>query len=513
MLKGGQIYAAEECLRPFIGAAVLVETRLLLARVALVQGDFEHALALLVQAEAQHSMDRRIWRALADVHQLRQQPAQELEYRRKLVYLDGGAPATAYTALVNAFIRAHYGNRTAPAAELKIASAKLSAIPDVTSADKMEFACALYQVDALAVEARAHYQGANPCPREARDVAVPWVRMLDWCERSGASLHRLGQDGRPGHRPMVAELTDVSVFPSFQWIPVLAGGAAALDGFMMHRLRLQAEEPLSPILMGSKRYAELRLPKQLPVIDEPALLIGGMAQYYHQTVDFLGSLAVADTLGQGRGLRLVVNDDLAPFQLEQFALLGYSLDRLIRVKPEQPVLLRQAIVPSRLVLGGRWIDPILPRWHRERLRRAVAGVPSIAGRKLYLSRQGAVRRRVVNEEAVQALLESLGFEIVHPERLGVREQINLFSSASHIVGPTGAALTNMVYAPAGALIVVFYSRHLVAGGGDLYFDALAAACEHRFVRLEGTPTGTQQGQRVIDADIAIDLEELRVALV
>jgi capsular polysaccharide biosynthesis protein len=136
----------------------------------------------------------------------------------------------------------------------------------------------------------------------------------------------------------------------------------------------------------------------------------------------------------------------------------------------------------------------------------------VSTRRLYLSRAGTSRRRVSNEADLVAMLSSRGYEVVHPETLSVRAQIDLFSRASHIVGASGAALSNMVFAAPGAQVVALYNKHFVSGGADMYFDALAQACGHRFSPVMGTPAQARDGDRLIDADIMIDVEAVRDAI-
>ena len=265
---------------------------------------------------------------------------------------------------------------------------------------------------------------------------------------------------------------------------------------------------MSPLLMWSSSHAELRVPRSVPSIDRAALLVGGIGHYYHDTIEYFSALAVAHTAGIGQDLPIVVNDDLAPHQVELLGLLGYAGDRLIRVRNDQPVAFKRLVVPTRLAFGGRWMDPLLPRWFRHRLAPTSADP---ATRKLYVSRSTAVRRRVQNEEDLAAMLATLGYEVIHPERLTVRQQIDLFATASHIVAPTGAALTNMIYAPPGATVTVLYNRLLVQSGGDLYFDALAEACGHCVAKVECKPA-SRVTQRSIDADVIVDVEALRAML-
>ena len=78
-------------------------------------------------------------------------------------------------------------------------------------------------------------------------------------------------------------------------------------------------------------------------------------------------------------------------------------------------------------------------------------------RKLYLSRNDGWRRRITNEDEVIAALEPLGFEHIVIGSRTIREQAELFSQASHVVGPHGAAMTNMVFAGSQTKLIECFS--------------------------------------------------------
>lgn len=71
---------------------------------------------------------------------------------------------------------------------------------------------------------------------------------------------------------------------------------------------------------------------------------------------------------------------------------------------------------------------------------------SPGGRRIYVSREDAAVRRLVNEAEVRADLTDRGFEIHTLGGLSFEAQRDLFHGASHIVGVHGAGLTNMVFA-------------------------------------------------------------------
>lgn len=89
--------------------------------------------------------------------------------------------------------------------------------------------------------------------------------------------------------------------------------------------------------------------------------------------------------------------------------------------------------------------------------------PATAGRggRLYITRELAGRRRVVNEAALWSQLEARGFVKLRLEELSWAEQIAAFAQAREIVAPHGAGLANLVFCPPGVRIVEFFNRAYV----------------------------------------------------
>lgn len=114
---------------------------------------------------------------------------------------------------------------------------------------------------------------------------------------------------------------------------------------------------------------------------------------------------------------------------------------------------------------------------RSRVLRGVA--PSAPGLKLYLDRDSS-RRRITNRGEVLRAFRDAGFEVVAPERLSFPDQLALFARAKVIAGQSGAGLANMIFAPAGAQVLVL-SGNPTDPGPHCYFPNLARALGHRMV--------------------------------
>jgi capsular polysaccharide biosynthesis protein len=123
--------------------------------------------------------------------------------------------------------------------------------------------------------------------------------------------------------------------------------------------------------------------------------------------------------------------------------------------------------------------------------------------KIYLHR-GAGRRRLVNEAELEAALRKLGFVSIQPEKTPVVEQAKFLRSARCVVAPHGAALTNVVFAPPGALLFeLFHPAHK-----NSCYSNLANACGHRYACLDGRATdraGARQLEYTMDISAVLRL--------
>ena len=509
-LNDKRIGDARQLLGRFSDAPTLAVTLITLARCSVAEGDLAGAEALLKRAESRFPQESRVWKALAVLHRLQGRPLDELTYRRSLLLLVPQPAFGAYVGYAQAYADAYRDQPEPPLGEIEHVAAKLEAQASGDEADRRErlqFAQVLYAFRPLHILAIRHYRLTSPRPPEARDVSVAWMPLHYWCERQEVPCRRAAELGRPRLRPMLAELGRVAVVPEFQWIPLLDEEKVAIEGFALRDVELRADMPASPVLLNHVgRRAELRIPKELPVIERPTLLLGGSSRYVEHTLGFLGSLAIAETLGLPDGLALAVNDDLAPFQLEQFAMLGIDESRLVRVKAGEPQRFSRLWVVSRPMDKDGWIDPLLPRWYRKRL-----GLEDrMARRRVYLGSTPPPERRTPNEDAVRAFLVDRGYEVVDPAQLDTRAMVDLFSEVSHVVARSGSALANLVFAPSGARVVALLDPGAPAEEARLRFKALAEACGHQLAQIACKPSraASHDGR----APIEVDLDVLRSAL-
>jgi capsular polysaccharide biosynthesis protein len=102
------------------------------------------------------------------------------------------------------------------------------------------------------------------------------------------------------------------------------------------------------------------------------------------------------------------------------------------------------------------------------------GLPFPGDGAIYLSRSrvNPDKRRMVNEAALEDALAGIGFTIIHPHELEVKEQIRLISRARLIVGPIGAAMVSAVFSNRDCPVI-----YLCHGRTDQSFPILDSISE------------------------------------
>jgi capsular polysaccharide biosynthesis protein len=127
--------------------------------------------------------------------------------------------------------------------------------------------------------------------------------------------------------------------------------------------------------------------------------------------------------------------------------------------------------------------------------------------RVYVSRAKAGKRRIVNEVDVVNMAKNLGYRTAYMEDLPFRDQVELMQNTKILFGLHGSGLTNMLFMPAGSVIVEIRRK------GDRHnncFFALACALGHEYYyitarALSGEATSSSE-------DVIVDVEALSTLL-
>ena len=160
-------------------------------------------------------------------------------------------------------------------------------------------------------------------------------------------------------------------------------------------------------------------------------------------------------------------------------------------------------------------------YHPERLKRVRqliidnAEVVAAPQDRIYVSRAGASRRRIVNEADVETLVAKHGFRTVRMEALSFKEQVQTMAGAQAVISIHGAGLTNTMFmAPGGKILELYkeyYPKQDVTAltrthGPSICYRRLAAVMDLDYYIQFCRPTDTAAPVDV--ADLEVDLEAL-----
>jgi capsular polysaccharide biosynthesis protein len=106
-------------------------------------------------------------------------------------------------------------------------------------------------------------------------------------------------------------------------------------------------------------------------------------------------------------------------------------------------------------------------------------------KKIYISRQKAKYRKVVNEEKLCKMLEEHGFEIICGENFSLAQQADIFSSAGTLLGLHGAGLANCIFMHPGSNVIEI--RRKENGPHNVGYWHLADSLDQRYYYFNGTP--------------------------
>lgn len=268
-------------------------------------------------------------------------------------------------------------------------------------------------------------------------------------------------------------------------------------------------------------------PRELFAADEPQVVAGLTVQlcnpvvarnYYHFLLDCLPRYRVCLEAGiEGERIFAPCNE---PFQREAFGLLGLT-DRLVPAAPGSRLKCEKLAVPDGLVRNEPvrtpeftwaqvsyqldWAIEYLDSELRARNAESISQQHASAQpRRIYVSREQARNRKVLNEAELVEALEQLGVTRVFTEKMSLAEQMSLFHGAELIVAPHGAGLANLVFSRRGSTVVELVPR--AAPLSFFWMLAETRGLEYSYIACESVFNGDRK--RFPAYDCQVDVKRL-----
>ncbi|HEV2330865.1 MAG TPA: glycosyltransferase family 61 protein [Verrucomicrobiae bacterium] len=289
-----------------------------------------------------------------------------------------------------------------------------------------------------------------------------------------------------GHPLRVVELAGGKIIGNLRMVAtagdVLIGGLQSLPSGM---------DPQNHYLARRRRFRLRKFRRGT------ALLLGAANSdnYYHWMLDSVPRWKVLQAAKQFNYDFVLLHDEPVRFQDETLDRMGIPREKRLRCSKNFVHQFERLVVlplPPVTSWSCSYVRSLFPK--------RASGPENI-----YL-RRGPGRRQLVNEAELEAALAKIGFVSIEPGRQTATEQAGFLSSARCVVAPHGAALTNIIFAPCGALIVELLHPQYRWG----CYPYLAKTCGHRCVGLEGKMINRANDSKLkYSVDVSAVLEALK----
>ena len=216
------------------------------------------------------------------------------------------------------------------------------------------------------------------------------------------------------------------------------------------------------------------------VVDEPVFLAeAGYGEYGHMLLEVIPKLGMLAAAPPGtRVIATTSTHSHQPSFQSMFSAFGADSERVTVFRG--PLFCSTVYVPDPpLDLSGN--IHTVARAGFARVARSLSTSVGPRRRKLFLSRSRMRDRRLTNETEVEAMFSARGFEIVHPERLPVVEQILLVMEAEMVAGLGGSAMHTLAFAAAETKALFLLSAQWFAG-----IDRYIARADGQYAFVFGT---------------------------
>jgi capsular polysaccharide biosynthesis protein len=206
------------------------------------------------------------------------------------------------------------------------------------------------------------------------------------------------------------------------------------------------------------------------------------------------------------GVKVVTSVKMGQTYNTIFRHLGVDVEKMTRIR--HTTFCKELLYPSLPVMRREFIHP--EGW---KVYRKIAELGALSDipvhERLYVSRtRMGPKRALENEAQIEAMFESYGFFVLHPQELSFPDQVRIFANAKIIAGPGGSALHNTVFSSPDVRVLI-----LASSGWFITADMLIQQRPGQLGYVLGTPLAERPGRSHRNEGAwTIDPDEVRSAL-
>ena len=188
--------------------------------------------------------------------------------------------------------------------------------------------------------------------------------------------------------------------------------------------------------------------QEIKFIDQEMILIPyhWHFNYHHWIIECLPKLKYIIDSEDFKNCLIILPKNLNKFQKESMELLQIPESRIFYFDGD-PIQVAKIYLPS---MGNFSHEDI--SWLKKSFLKKL-NIQTKPEKLIYISRQDAKQRRIINEKEIFEILKISGFEFYTLSDMSFIEQIKLFSQAKIIIGSHGAGLTNIIFSGPEAVLI------------------------------------------------------------
>jgi capsular polysaccharide biosynthesis protein len=366
--------------------------------------------------------------------------------------------------------------------------------------------------------------------RDLRSCVLPngsFIKSSADVERFVQSLDALSPlDAEWQHSPCnpqayIASLENMSLLPGCK-VLLDAGGVAHSDEMEMAFRVFSLRPNIWAMELSDGPQLRFKQPPLSPDIIPAGIHLTGEheANYFHWVCEVLPRLHLYEKMASETDLPLLVSAGLNK-NLYDFIDLVCSGKRRVRyLDPGMSHRVAHLVYPSdtsRILdvydrapsAESTYLSVPLLKDMVVTIKRSIA-LRDEGERKRIFVRRCSAYRKLLNDVEVEAFFVGHGFEALDPGELSVRDQIEFFAKADVIVGPSGAALTNILWCRGGTKVFVLHSDHPFKKYP--YWDALARVAGADIAYMSGPRAHAVEGVFEVHDDFTIRLDDLNIVI-
>jgi len=233
--------------------------------------------------------------------------------------------------------------------------------------------------------------------------------------------------------------------------------------------------------------------------------------YAHWWIDVVAAIGVALEGGAASDSTLLLPVITNNYQRETLDLIPEIADRSLSGQQGVGVRCDRLFFNHRITASDYTPHPRRVEFIQELKRRAGAdGGGSKKKRKLYISRRDAGARPLANVDEVESLVASHGYEVMQMTGKSIKEQIQIFSSLTHLIAPHGAGLANILFCqPYTRMLELHYDQNV-----NWSLRRLASVLPMTYGVVVGTSEKDDQDQAASNRPVpwSVSIAELKAAI-